>query len=318
MKTARFVGLLVCLVGWIGVTGAADGSLDDGWRLALLDEAGGDVAVVLGVDGKGLLALGGAVVRRGGEPIGGYALVRIDGDGSSGDLEPGLALVGGDLSNAGELALVSIHGELWVGRPGNLTAVDATGLFITQARWDPSGDRLAITAWADGWRPWDHRRVRDRDVLAQAMDADIYVGQPGVDGWQRLTRAPGPDYNPVWSPDGTALLFNSVRTGYASFFMASVTSGQVHQLTNHDAHTGGDATPVALSDHCFWDADSDQILYETRTAGGEAQIWRMTPDGGPVYHGAFRDLTGLADGVALARPARDTGWFAITMTGGGR
>jgi len=285
--------------------------------MALLDGAADDLAVILGEDGGGWLALRGVVSRRAGEPVTGYTLVRIDEGGADG-LEPQLEFIGGDRSAAGELALVTIHGDLWVGQPGSLAPVAAEGLFFTQARWDPAGERLAVTAWADGWRPWDQRRVRERDALVEAMDANVYVSLPGLTGWQQLTHARGADYNPVWSPDGTELLFTSVRTGYASFFLATLPAGESRQLTNLGAHRGGAATPVGLSDRCFWDASSGLILYETRTASGAAQLWRMAPDSGPAYHGAYRDLAGVVDGVALARPPGEAGWVTLPVTGGER
>jgi len=237
------------------------------------------VAVVLGEHEDGLLALGGAVSRRFGVPEGGLELVWLGHGGRSRVVAPDTPLVSADLSARGDVAAVTVEGNVLVGPPGKLTRLDLGDLFVTQVRWDPWGDQLAVTAWAGGARPWDTTRAETLDDLGRAVDSDVYLVRPGGPP-RRLTDGPKQDYNPVWSPDGHRLLFVSLRTGYASFFVAEAESGAATQLTNLGAEHGAPATPVALSDRCWW--TDERIVYGTTDDKGAPQAWEMDQHGHAV------------------------------------
>jgi len=251
------------------------------------------VAVVLGEHDDGLLALGGAVSHRFGVPEGGLELVWLGREGESRTVAPQTPLVAADLSARGDLALVTVEGEVLVGRPGQVTRLELGDLFVTQARWDPWGDRLAVTAWAGGSRPWDATRAETLDELGRGVNSDVYLVRPGGTP-HRLTDGAKQDYNPVWSPDGRRLLFVSLRTGYASFFVAEAASGAVEQLTNIGAERGAPATPVALSDRCWW--SDDRIVFGTTDAEGTPQAWEMDAHGHamPLDTGELRGWFGTS------------------------
>jgi hypothetical protein len=240
-----------------------------------------DVAEVLGwLDGEQVV-LGGEVTRRHGVPETGMNVAALTG-GTPRALADGIEVLAGDLSTRGELALVTLEGQVLVGAPGALRQLEIGDLFVTQARWSPSGDRLAVTAWTDGYRPWSVTRVRTADELARAVDSDVWLVWPDrAATLVRLTDGPRQDYNPVWSPDGDELLFVSLRTGYASFFLADAATTAVRQLTNHGSEHGAPATPVAFSDRCWWTGEG--IVYETRTAAAGIETWSLDRDG----HAAF-------------------------------
>ena len=270
-------GLLCCLA-MASVASRADAAPPDASRAMdiLSSQTTIPVAIVLGEHDDGLLALGGAVSRRFGVPEAGLDLVWLGRGGRSRAVAPDTPVVSGDLSARGDLALVTIEGNLLVGPPGQLTRLDLGDLFITQVRWDPWGDQLAVTAWAGGARPWDATHAATLDDLGRAVDSDVYLVKPGGAA-RRLTDGPKQDYNPVWSPDGRQLLFVSLRTGYASFFVAEAKGGATTQLTNLGAEHGAAATPVALSDRCWW--SDDRIVYGTTDADGSPEAWEMDISG---------------------------------------
>ncbi len=260
------------------------------------------VGRVLGdLDGR-TLALSGELVLLGGTPVRGYSLALLRAGEVALEMED--RLLDADLSARGEVAVVTLDGRLLVGSPGALEAVDTGGRFASQARWDPAGDRLALTLWPRGRSPWDLHRARTAAEMATALDADIAVWTAADGGVAVITDPDAHDYNPVWSPDGAELLFVSTRTGYASFFLTSAVGGADRQLTNRGAERGGAAIPVALSGRCAWDDVTGLIVYETRGRDGGVELWTLTAAG----EGRRRDaaeLLEVAGGRALLR--RSTG-----------
>lgn len=281
------------------------------WISILDRHAEVDVSVVLGEQDGGLLALTGEVVRQHGEPRSGMELTWLGSTGQRRSPEPALELLGGDRSADGRLALVTVDGALLVGVPGDLRSLPMADRYVSQARWDPAGEKLAVTAWPPGVRPWDTHRARTQDELSASVDSDIFVVDAEGSDPRRLTAGSKQDYNPVWSPDGDELLFISLRTGYASYFLASVDDGRAHQLTNTGAERGAPAVPVSLSDRCQWDRVADRIVYETRTHDGLPQVWILTPHGTATLVGSYDTLFAPGDGTAVLLD--EAGWSSLDL-----
>lgn len=303
MICARWIGVLVGLA--VVLPAAAVETVLE----VLPDRVGvDDVTVVLGEDDRGLWFLEGEVVRRAGRPVQGMTLQRLSSDGVRHDVPTGIELLGADLSSRGELALVTLDGAVVVGRAAPFEALDLGDLHVTQARWDPHGERLAVTAWSDGIRPWDASRASTVSDLLLAIDSDIYLVVPGGEP-RRISFGPKQDYNPVWSPDGEQLLFVSLRTGYASLFLTNATGAAARQWTNVGAEHGGDAVPVPLSDRCWW--FDEHILYETAPTTRGSEVWLMHRNGA-----AFRFTEGAAlgtvGGTGLLRT--HAGWQTLDLS----
>ena len=307
---ARWTAAVLAVIALPAVCVAAP-SRAPGWVAILDRHADATVDAVLGERGDALLALTGEPARLHGVPVAGLWLTWLNVDGSRSPVEGSPELLAADLSADGQLAAVTLDGRLLVGPPGALEFVDLGDRHATQVRWDPAGERLAVTSWPEGVRPWDTVRARTLEQYREAMDSDVLLVSPDLGRVRRLTTGSKQDYNPVWSPDGTQILFISLRTGYASFFLADVASGRQRQLTNDGAERGEAAVPVSLSDRCRWDAASDRIVFETRRADGGAQIWILDPSGGALLLGSFSDLRVPGDGSAAARNV--AGWTTFDL-----
>jgi dipeptidyl aminopeptidase/acylaminoacyl peptidase len=74
-------------------------------------------------------------------------------------------------------------------------------------RWSPDGTRIAFDATKD-------------PALADEGTANIYILTLADKSVKKLTDAPGPNENPVWSPDGSQIAYNS-QNGNPYFFYAN-------------------------------------------------------------------------------------------------
>ena len=89
--------------------------------------------------------------------------------------------------------------------------------------WSPDGGRIAF----ETLRHAGSRACSDNSPSPDACNWEIYVMNANGSGQRRLTRSPGLDRYPAWSPDGRKLLFHRQRsTGGALWIMNADGSGQ--------------------------------------------------------------------------------------------
>ncbi|HUF35023.1 MAG TPA: hypothetical protein VMN37_03685 [Gemmatimonadales bacterium] len=117
-------------------------------------------------------------------------------------------------------------------------------------RWSPDGSRIAFTSDADG-------------------DPEIYLMNADGSGRVRLTRTPGRDAHPVFSGDGTALLFQSPRANGTdtNIHRMDADGSRVVQLTRLGGFAG---VPV-------YSADGRAIAFQWRETNdfGDGKKWRI-------------------------------------------
>ena len=129
-----------------------------------------------------------------------------------------------------------------------------------------------------------------------AARSRIFVTRPGGGGPRPVT--PGPvDSWPVWSPDGSVVVYSSVdETGSAT-------------IRAIDPHAGGEPRIVARGLEPAFFPEGDWVVYTTKRRGRWA-IWRVRPDGSGKHPiGASgqneRDPTVSPDGRFIAYVAED-------------
>jgi Tol biopolymer transport system component len=179
--------------------------------------------------------------------------------------------------------------ELYVMNADGTGVVQITHLrgFINGASWSPDGKRIAYASSAAGL---------SGPLGVIHSPSDIYVSRADGTEATRLTRNGGLNAGPVWSPDGSRIVFDSdIRGPYEVWVMASDGSDQ-HPLTNVGQNGAAD-----------WSPDGSQIVFHSERdypRGYEAAIYVMSADGS----GQRR----LIDGNG-ARPSwsRDGRWIAF-------
>jgi len=157
------------------------------------------------------------------------------------------------------------------------TAGEASEVRVVDA--DGSGTTLLTTDFGlHGWTTWspDGARIAfhaDRNVIPGDLetigdDPDIFTVNANGTAEQQLTTAPGRDWFPEWSPDGSKILFLSDRDGPGEIFSMNPDGTGQTNLTSNPAADGWPA----------WSPDGSRIAFQSYR-DGNAEIYVMNADG---------------------------------------
>jgi eukaryotic-like serine/threonine-protein kinase len=148
----------------------------------------------------------------------------------------------------------------------NADTTDLTQLTIMekgacQPSWSPDGSQLVFISPCLG-------RADFTETIYN--ESSLYMINADGTGLKQLTPAPGSDFEPAWSPDGTRIAFTSVRGGFRQIYSLDVESLEVTLLTN--------TTNAIESSQPSWSPDGTKIAYMVKRVGA-FQIWSMNENG---------------------------------------
>ena len=136
--------------------------------------------------------------------------------------------------------------------------------FDGEPAWSPDGTRIAFTT-----------QQRNGD-----NDNEIYVMKPRPEGKtnrpKNLTKSPGDDERPNWSPDGKQIVFATNRGfggTYAIYKMNADGTGATHLTVNQSSF---DYSPA-------WSPDGNFIMFQS-TVSGNTDLWRMNANGSNQFN----------------------------------
>jgi Tol biopolymer transport system component len=179
----------------------------------------------------------------------------------------------------------------WFGRDGNqIGTAGGSDTDLFQPRLSPKGDRIAYS------RP--DPKNGNRDVWTIELDRGIATP---------LTRNAANDWHPVWSPDGTRLLFNSDRSGKSEgvLFLKQAIDPGAEETQLLDSRS----SPTDWSPDGRW-----AVVGTPDLGGGVAQIVSLATHSvkglleTAVRHGATRFSP---DGKWVAYTSEETGRFEV-------
>ncbi len=151
----------------------------------------------------------------------------------------------------------------------NLRRITDPNRYDRFARWFPDGKRILFERdWGEGLRNTGKSMHREFFIIdAIGMNEHSFM-----DNDRR-------DINPVVSPDGRYIAFNSTRGGDLDIYTYDLEREELNQLTHNKVEHGWSQTPS-------WSPDGKRIVYEN----GDT-IWVMDADGGrkeritPIHQG---------------------------------
>lgn len=143
--------------------------------------------------------------------------------------------------------------SLWIvaANGGEPAPVPVAGSGDFYSSWAPDGQSIAI------------------DLRERGGPPHLYRYWFGSGKLERLTDSPGMDAHPAFSPDGSEIVFTSMRAGSMDIWIMNADGTAPHPVFQDDA---GDWHPS-------WSPDGRRILFESDRGGGESQVWRVDRDG---------------------------------------
>jgi TolB protein len=176
-------------------------------------------------------------------------------------------------------------------------------------RWSPDGAWLAFTREAAGgpWMQAGPAGPAPGGGPQGGAQGPLSVPLPHADIWrvaaggglpERLTDSAGDDRAPVYSPDGTRILFDSTRDGNTEIYVMNADGSNERRLTNDEGDDWG----------ASWSPDGRQVAFNS-SRNGDMDIYVMDADGSHVRRITLGGTANVAptwspDGQRLAYTAR--------------
>lgn len=173
-------------------------------------------------------------------------------------------------------------------RGGNLHLVSTGQGRTTCAYFFPDGERILYSSTHERDAACPPPPDYSRGYVWALYDYDIYTANPDGSELRRLTDTPGYDAEATISPDGSRIVFTSVRDGDLDIYTMSADGTDLRRLTNEPGYDGG----------AFFSADGTRIVYRAYHPTDEAELadYRALLEEGFVRPGTLEIFVMDADG----------------------
>jgi len=148
---------------------------------------------------------------------------------------------------------------------------DKTSFYLA----DADGTNETILPFYSGnydWSPDSRKIVNQQNV--SVGDPDIFVYSLETANSENITNHPAFDADPNFSPDGTQIVFASLRDGNAEIYLMNADGGNVRRLTNHPA----------WDNHPVFSPDGTTVAFNSDRENENSDVYLMNTDGGDIRH----------------------------------
>ena len=109
------------------------------------------------------------------------------------------------------------------------------------------------------------RKIAVSRTFGNAGQVGLFVAASDGSDEHPLLSSPGTDYDPVWAPDGSSIVFTSDRDGSADLYRVKPDGSNLERLT----------TDPAYDDQAAFSPDSKQLVFVSTRGGGTSVLWTM-------------------------------------------
>ena len=153
-------------------------------------------------------------------------------------------------------------------------------------------------------------QVAYEQIDADGRNADLWLLDVSRATTSRFTFDPGSDYAPIWSPDGSRIVFGATRKGFEDLYVQSSSAGAQESLL---LKSGDDKVPTS------WSPDGRFILFESWTSRGidlDVLSLEGSPKADPFIHTQFDETRAVfsPDGKQVAYVSDESGREEIYVT----
>ncbi|HEV8132988.1 MAG TPA: protein kinase [Acidobacteriota bacterium] len=202
-----------------------------------------------------------------------------------------------------------------------LFSVSETGVLVyrsgssdnVQLIWfDRAGKQLGAIApkgnYATPWLSPDEKRVAVGHVEPNARNSDIWLIELARGTPTRFTFGQRDSTTPIWSPDGSRVVFSSDRDGLMNLYQRAASG------------TGNDEILLKSDNHKLcndWSLDGKLILYSAYPKGGNGDLWVLPISGQqkpfPFLQTEFNEAQGRfsPDGKWIAYASNESGTWQV-------
>jgi Tol biopolymer transport system component len=158
----------------------------------------------------------------------------------------------------------------------------------TCAYFYPGGDRVLYASTVGAGPGCPAEPDFSQGYVWGLFDYDLYVADRDGGRVVRLTDSPGYDAEATISPDGSRIVFTSVRDGDLELYTMALDGSDVRRLTHTPGYDGGaffspDGKKIVYRAHHPRDAELasfQRLLTEQKVRPTRLEIWVMNTDGG--------------------------------------
>ena len=140
-------------------------------------------------------------------------------------------------------------------------------------------------------------------VFPNAGQVGVFVARADGSDERPLLIGSNIDYDPVWSPDGSTILFTSDREGSADLFRVNLDGTRLERLTDSPAY----------DDQAAFSPDGKQLVFVTTRVDATADLWTMD-----LANRRAKALTSGAGGDFRPSWSPDGQWIAFSSDRGGK